>query len=75
MRIDKQVAKEISDKIKNFVNSLETQYGVEVAKTSGSFSDAEPSENQLLSVNLKPNEIGHLHMLIHTYDFIGFLFS
>jgi len=52
MKIDKQVAKEISDKIKDFVNSLEAQYGVEVAKTSGSFSDAELK----LSITMKVKE-------------------
>ena len=52
MRIDKQVAKEISDKIKEFVSTLEAQYGVEVAKTSGSFSDAELK----LSITMKVKE-------------------
>lgn len=52
MRIDKQTAKEIGDKIKDFVNSLETQYGVAVAKTSGSFTDAEMK----LTITMKVNE-------------------
>jgi hypothetical protein len=41
MKIDSKIAAEISNKVKDFVNTLESQYGVKVAKTSGTFSDAE----------------------------------
>ena len=52
MRIDRQVAKEITDKIKDFINTLEAQYGVVVEKSSGSFSDAQLK----LILTMKVNE-------------------
>ena len=38
-RIDRQTAKEISQKINDFVNSLEAEYGVKAGRRSATFSD------------------------------------
>jgi hypothetical protein len=68
MKIDKQVAKEISDKIKDFANSLETQYGVEVAKTSGSFSDAEMKLSVTMRIKDTKRDVGVLTPAEAIYD-------
>jgi len=68
MKIDKQVAKEISDKIKDFVSTLETQYGVEVAKTSGSFTDAEFKLSITMRVKEDKRDAGVLTPAEAQYD-------
>jgi len=68
MKIDKQVAKEISDKIKDFVATLETQYGVEVAKTSGSFTDAEFKLSITMRVKETKRDAGVLTPAEAQYD-------
>ena len=39
MNIDRQTAKEISDKVKSFINSLEDEYGIVAEKASSRYSD------------------------------------
>jgi len=68
MKIDRSVAKEISDKIKDFVSTLETQYGVEVAKTSGSFTDAEFRLSITMRVKEDKRDMGVLTPAEAQYD-------
>ena len=68
MKIDRSVAKEISEKIKVFVSTLETQYGVEISKTSGSFTDAEFRLNITMKIKEDKRDSGILTPAEAMYD-------
>lgn len=68
MKIDKKVAGEILDKIREFTKSLESEYGMKISKSSGTFSDAELKVSVSLKVSEENRDDGVLTIAESKYD-------